>query len=47
MPTQIAKALRSVTAIFLGEENHNPLFMWSQNIPVNPKVNQLPNKAVY
>jgi hypothetical protein len=47
MPTQIAKVFRSVKAIFLSEENHNPLFMWSQNMPVNPKVNQLPKRAVY
>jgi hypothetical protein len=46
MPTAIAKVLRNVKAIFLGDENHNPLFIWSQNMPVNAKVNQLPKRAV-
>lgn len=45
-PTQIAKILSIVNMIFLGDENHSPLFMCSQNMPVNPKVNQLPNRAV-
>lgn len=43
---QIAKLLKSVKAILWDEEIHNPLFIWSQNMPVDPKVNQLPNRAV-
>lgn len=45
MPTAIAKGLRNVKAIFLGDENHNSLLIWSQNMP-HPNVNKLPKRAV-
>lgn len=45
-PTPIIMTLRSVKAIFLGEEKYKPLFMCSQKIPLRPYVNQLANNAV-
>jgi hypothetical protein len=47
IPIVIAKVFRRVKAIFLGEENQRPWFMCNQNMPVKPKVNQLPKSAVF
>lgn len=38
---QMQKIFTTVKAIFRGDENQSPLFIHSQNIPGNPKENQL------
>lgn len=44
--TAIAIRFTKVRRIFLGEENQRPLFIYSQNIPLRPKVNQLAKREV-
>lgn len=46
-PIQIQITLTIVRRIFLGEENHSPLFMYNQKAPGRPKLNQLANNAVF
>ena len=47
IPMQIQKIFTTVKAIFRGEENQSPLFIHSQNIPGNPKENQLAKRDTY
>lgn len=47
IPTQIQPALRIARQIFLPEDDHKPLFIYSQNMPGIPKVNQLAKTATY
>ena len=46
IPMQIQNVLNSVKRTFLGEENQRSLFIYNQNAPGSPKLNQLANKAV-
>lgn len=47
IPIHVQVRLTKVKRIFLGEENHNPLFIYNQNIPGRPKLNQLAKSAVF
>lgn len=47
IPMHTQTTLIKVKSIFLGEENHNPLFIYSQKAPGSPKLNQLAKSAVF
>jgi hypothetical protein len=46
-PTIKQEILTHVRKIFLGDDNHSPLFMNSQKAPGRLKLNQLAKRAVY